>query len=95
MYCDGDLDCEDGSDEPPGCSAPHSAAAPDADEGEAPAGPLCAAMPGALACAGRCLPRELQCDGRDHCEDGGGGGAGTDEDPLICSECTLRRQVSG
>lgn len=60
---------------------------------------LCAGMPGALACAGRCLPRELQCDGRDHCEDGGGGGAGSDEDPLVCSECRCRsgsgREMSG
>ncbi|XP_047035509.1 prolow-density lipoprotein receptor-related protein 1-like [Helicoverpa zea] len=44
---------------------------------------------GALGCAGRCVPRELQCDGRDHCQDGGGGGAGSDEDPLLCGQCHL------
>ena len=33
---------------------------------------------------GRCVGAALVCDGRDHCADGGGHGAGTDEDPLLC-----------
>ncbi|KAI8432505.1 hypothetical protein MSG28_013506 [Choristoneura fumiferana] len=42
------------------------------------------AEPGALYCAGRCLSPELVCDGRDHCLDGLGEGAGSDEDPFMC-----------
>ncbi|XP_063629183.1 low-density lipoprotein receptor-related protein 8-like [Cydia splendana] len=49
-----------------------------------PSAPACA-EPGALHCAGRCVAAELVCDGRDHCADGGGGGAGSDEDPFMCS----------
>ncbi|XP_048001348.1 prolow-density lipoprotein receptor-related protein 1 [Leguminivora glycinivorella] len=74
LYCDGDVDCSDGSDEPPGCSRTTT-----------PAPPSPCTEPGALYCSGRCLPAELVCDGRDHCVDGGGGGAGSDEDPFMCS----------
>lgn len=83
LYCDGDVDCSDGSDEPAGCTG--VAAGPGADAGmEAGADPLCPA--GGIRCSGRCVPGALACDGRDHCLDGGGGGAGTDEDPVMCGQ---------
>ncbi|XP_039746200.1 low-density lipoprotein receptor-related protein 1 [Pararge aegeria] len=82
LYCDGDADCDDGSDEPPGCTARAAAAPAEPDF----ASQLCAGAPGAVYCAGRCVPAALACDGRDHCADGGGGGAGSDEDPLACGE---------
>ncbi|CAB3232339.1 unnamed protein product [Arctia plantaginis] len=62
---------------------PHPVPGPPGSQG--PPGPALCGAPGTLQCAGRCVPREHVCDGRDHCMDGEGGGAGSDEDPLICA----------
>ncbi|XP_046973357.1 prolow-density lipoprotein receptor-related protein 1 [Vanessa cardui] len=82
LYCDGDADCEDGSDEPPGCSVRAAGGAERANASDTFEVRLCAGEPGALYCRGRCVPPARVCDGRDDCGDGG---AGSDEDPLMCS----------